>query len=186
MRLSSFVVAGALRYARMRGIWLLASRGGSLGEVNEPPPRRILFPSTTITHAESTNQERKQHGDCEYKPTRFDGIDGRWIRDRVLLSSLFLSKNLLYGSLFVDLSVFDRSFFSFLSFFQRYANPLNSRHGDRHLRSIRDRKKLPVADKRDFILAKIVSLDENRGKNLWTHAYVLRSNLRVEKRARNI
>ena len=61
--------------------------GRSLGEVNEPPPRRILFPSTTITHAESTNQERKQHGDSEYKPTRFDGIE--WTLDtiRVLLSS---------------------------------------------------------------------------------------------------
>lgn len=39
------------------------------GEVNEPPPRRILFPSTAITHAKSTNQERKQHRDSRYKPT---------------------------------------------------------------------------------------------------------------------
>ena len=38
----------------MRGmgdIWLLASQ--EPGEVNEPPPGRVLFPSTAITHAES-------------------------------------------------------------------------------------------------------------------------------------
>lgn len=38
----------------MRGmgdIWLLASQ--EPGEVNEPPPGCVLFPSTAITHAES-------------------------------------------------------------------------------------------------------------------------------------
>lgn len=63
----------------MRGmgdIWLLASQ--EPGEVNEPPPGRVLFPSTAITHAESTNQERKQHRDSGYKPTR-SGIAGCWV-----------------------------------------------------------------------------------------------------------
>lgn len=64
------------------GIWLLASQ--EPGEVNEPPPRCILFPSTTITHAESTNQERKQHRDSENKPTGLVSLDV--VHERVLLS----------------------------------------------------------------------------------------------------
>lgn len=60
--------------------------------MNEPPPRRILFPSTTITHAESTNQERKQHRDSENKPTG-SVSNGYWVRSRLfIIFFLFLFK----------------------------------------------------------------------------------------------
>lgn len=121
-------------YCDMRGwgIWLLASQ--EPGEVNEPPPRRILFPSTTITHAESTNQERKQHRDSENKPTG-SVSNGCWVWSRLFITFfpfLFKRKGVKWWTIQllirnIRLPFVDFSNFSHL-FFQCYANPLNSKY----------------------------------------------------------